>query len=75
MHCLQGKNDSACYKILYFTDSPDLRILHDSVTACVANSCELRVIIVHELARSKMKRWQPFDITSYTLRENVESVK
>ena len=36
------------------------------------NSCELRVTILHELAMSKMKRW---GITSYTLRENVKSVK
>ena len=28
--------DSVCYKILYFTDSCDLRILRDSVTVCVA---------------------------------------
>ena len=67
--------DSACYKISYFTDSSDLRILHDSVTVCVAKFCELRIIIVHELARSKMKRWQSFGITLYTLGENVESVK
>ena len=64
--------NSVCYKIPYFTDSCDLRILHDSVRVLVDNSCELRVIILHELAMNKMKRW---DISSYTLRENVESVK
>ena len=44
-------------------------------TIMLQNSCELRVIIVHELARSKIKSWQSFSITPYTLRENMESVK
>ena len=49
--------DSVCYKIPYFTDSCDLRILHDSVTILVAKFMWIRVIILHELAMSKMKRW------------------
>ena len=42
--------DSVCYKILYFIDSCELRILHD--LSVLQNSCELRIIILHELATS-----------------------
>ena len=69
--------DSVCYKIPYFTDSCELRILHGSVTrqSVLQNFCELRIIILHELATSKLKRWQSFGITSHTICENVELVK
>ena len=66
--CRNKNSVTVCYKIPNFTDSCERRILHDSVTVCVAK-------FLHELATSKLKMWQSFGITSYTLRENVESVK
>ena len=67
--------DSVCYKIPYFTDSCELSVLHECDSLCCEIPVNLRVIILHELATSKLKRWQSFGITSYTARENAELVK
>ena len=37
----QEFSDSVCYKIPYFTDSCDLRILNDSVTVPVASDLKI----------------------------------